>query len=108
MIRVFLSRLLFALAVSVALATAGCGSQEGETVMTAGPNSADNVGKAPYTGTYKLYTSMSPNPTATIKLKEGDPLGFRKSEDRIEAVYGDQTYKFDKGTAQVYWKYDKD
>lgn len=83
----------------------GCGSQEGETVMTGGPE-ATTVGKAPKTGTYKLYTAMSPNPTLTIKLNEGDPLGFRKAEDgRIEAVYGTQSYTLGKGTAQVYWKF---
>lgn len=84
---------------------AGCGSQKGRTVFTAGPDSGDNVGTAPETGTYLLYTSMSPNPTLTVKLNQGDKLGFRKASDgRIEAVYGEKTYDFDKGTAQVYWK----
>jgi hypothetical protein len=86
----------------------GCGTQEGETVMTGGPETKDNVGKAPRTGTYKLYTAMSPNPTLTIKLNEGDPLGFRKAEDgHIDAVYGSQTYALGKGTTQAYWKVQK-
>ena len=87
------------------LLLAGCGSQKGKTVFTAGPNSGTVVGTAPETGTYTLYTSLSPNPTLTIKLSQGDKLGFRKTDDgRIEAVYQDKTYPFDKGTAQVYWK----
>jgi phosphotransferase system IIB component len=92
----------------VALAISGCGSQEGETVMTAGPNSPDNIGKAPYTGTYLLFTAASPNPTLTENLKEGVTLGFRKSpEGQIQAVYGDKSYTLPKGTAQVYWKVKK-
>lgn len=88
-----------------ALLLAGCGSQKGKTIFTAGPNSGDNVGTAPETGTYALYTAMSPNPTLTVNLNQGDKLGFRKTSDgRIEAVYKDKTYPFDKGTAQVYWK----
>lgn len=91
--------------VVVGLLLAGCGSQKGRTVFTAGPDSGDNVGTAPETGTYQLYTAMSPNPTTTVKLKQGDKLGFRKASDgRIEAVFGDQTYDFAKGTSQVYWK----
>jgi len=92
----------------LALALTGCGSQEGETVMTAGPNSSDNVGKAPSTGTYMLYTAASPNPTLTEKLNEGDTLGFRKNADgQIEAVYKDKSYALPKGTAQAYWKVKK-
>lgn len=83
----------------------GCGSQKGKTVFTAGPNSGTVVGKAPETGRYALYTSTSPNPTLTIDLKEGDTLGFRKAADgRIEAVYQDKSYDFNKDTVQVYWK----
>jgi hypothetical protein len=89
---------------ALSLLVAGCGSQKGKTVFTAGPDSGDNVGTAPETGTYTLYTSMSPNPTVTIKLNQGDKLGFRKVDGKIQAVYKDQTYDFDKGTAQVYWK----
>lgn len=93
---------------SLTLVLSGCGSQEGETVMTAGPNSPDNVGKAPYSGTYLLYTAASPNPTLTQKLKEGDSLGFRKTpEGQIEALYGDKSYTLPKGTMQVYWKVKK-
>jgi hypothetical protein len=90
----------------LALLVTGCGSQEGETVMTAGPTNPDVSGTATKTGTYTLYTAMSPNPTMTLKLKEGDKLGFRKADgDRIEAYAGDQTHIFNKGTTQVYWKY---
>jgi hypothetical protein len=88
-----------------ALLMTGCGSQKGKTLFTAGPDSGENVGTAPEAGTYALYTAMSPNPTTTVQLKQGDKLGFRKSSDgRIEAVYGDKTYDFNKGTTQVYWK----
>ena len=97
--------LLLLLLLPLLLNLAGCGSQEGETVMTGGPETTTNVGKAPRNGTYLLFTAMSPNPTATVKLNEGDPLGFRKLEDgRIEAVAGTQTFTLGKGTAQCYWK----
>ena len=99
------SGLICSAVLGFALLVAGCGSQKGKTVFTAGPNSGTNVGTAPQDGTYLLYTAMSPNPTVTVKLKEGDKLGFQKTSDgRIEAVYKDQTYDFDKGTAQAYWK----
>ena len=101
--------LLLATAGLVSLLAVGCGAQEGETVFTAGPTNPDVGGKAPYTGTYTLYTAMSPNPTMTVKLTEGDPLGFRGAGDGVvEAYAGDQTHKFNKGTAQVYWKHVKD
>jgi hypothetical protein len=97
--------LTYAALLALALSVAGCGSQKGKTVFTAGPNSGTNVGTAPQDGTYLLYTSMSPNPTITVNLKQGDKLGFQKTSDgRIEAVYQDKTYDFDKGTAQAYWK----
>ena len=100
--------LFLAVLCSLTLLFSGCGTQEGETVMTAGPNSPDNVGKAPYTGTYLLYTAASPNPTLTQNLKEGDTLGFRKTtEGQIEALYGDKSYTLPKGTMQVYWKVKK-
>lgn len=87
------------------LLAAGCGSQKGKTLFTAGPDSGTVIGTAPVTGQYLLYTSMSENPTLTIKLNQGDKLGFQKAADgRIEAVYGDKTYDLPKGTAQVYWK----
>ncbi|HEY2588488.1 MAG TPA: hypothetical protein VGI81_22295 [Tepidisphaeraceae bacterium] len=99
------SRLAYATVLGLVLFASGCGSQKGKTVFTAGPNSGTNVGTAPQDGTYLLYTAMSPNPTVTVKLKEGDKLGFQKTSDgRIEAVYDDKTYDFDKGTAQAYWK----
>jgi len=83
----------------------GCGAQKGKTVFSAGPTSGEVVGKAPETGRYMLFTSTSANPILTIDLKEGDTLGFRKSADgRIEAVYQDKTYDFNKDTLQVYWK----
>lgn len=95
-----------AIALLAALILTGCGSQEGETVFTAGPGNEDVQGKAPKSGTYTLYTAMSPNPTTTVKLNQGDPMGFRKTaEGQIEAFAGESTHKFNKGTSQVYWKY---
>ena len=91
--------------IAIVLLLAGCGSQKGKTIFTASPNSGTVVGVAPETGTYTLITSLSPNPTHTVHLNEGDKLGFQKAADgRIEAVYLDKTYAFNKDTAQVYWK----
>lgn len=97
-------KLFLALFAAMTIGMLGCGSQEGETLMTSGPTSSDNIGKAPYTGTYMLYTSLSPNPTLTEKLDEGTKLGFRVVEGAIFAVYGEKEYPLPKGTAQVYWK----
>ena len=87
----------------------GCGVQRGKTVYTQGANAAPVMGTAPESGTYQLYTALSPNPTTTVKLHEGDPLGFRKNADgQIEGVAGDQSVALPKGTAQAYWKLTKD
>src|SRR4051794_16987784 len=84
---------------------AGCGAQAGSTVMTQGARSAPVMGTAPETGRYALYTAFSANPTKVVDLREGDPLGFRKTADgRIEAVAGDQTNVLSGATAQAYWK----
>lgn len=101
-----LRRTMSSIAIVLGLvAFAGCGAQGGKTIYTQGPNAAPVMGTAPQNGIYQLYTAMSPNPTTTVKLKEGDPLGFRKTSDgRIEGVAGDQTVDLPKGTAQAYWK----
>ena len=83
----------------------GCGSQAGTTVMTQGYNADPVMGNAPKTGTYKLYTAFSPNPTTTVKLNAGDPLGFKKTPDGLMVgVAGDQTQELPKGTSQAIWK----
>jgi hypothetical protein len=97
-----------AVAVAIPLAGAGCGAQPGKTVMTQGGGGEPVMGTAPETGTYSLYTSMSPNPTTTIKLSEGDRLGFQRGADgKLEAVAGNQVTPLGKTTAQAYWKLKK-
>ena len=94
-----------ALAVTLGMLVVGCGLQGGKTIVTQGATADPTLITAPETGTYKLYTAFSPNPTTTVKLKEGDPLGFRKTSDgHIEAVAGDQTQVLSGATAQAYWK----
>jgi hypothetical protein len=87
----------------------GCGAQSGETVVTQSPTGEAVMLRAPQTGTYKLYTASSLNPTTTVKVNEGDPLGFRKAADgRLEAVAGDNPpVTLGKLTAQAYWKLQK-
>jgi hypothetical protein len=93
---------------SVPFAATGCGSQSGKTIMTQGANAEPIMGTAPEPGEYKLYTAFSPNPTTTVNLKEGDPLGFRRTDNgQIEAVAGTQTQVLPKGTSQAYWKLQK-
>jgi hypothetical protein len=89
---------------------AGCGAQPGRTVITQSPTGEPIMLRAPETGTYQLYTASSPNPTTTVKLNEGDQLGFRKTADgRLEAVAGDnQPVTLGKMTAQAYWKLRQD
>ena len=87
----------------------GCGSQGGRTIYTQGANADPVMGTAPESGTYQLYTTLSPNPTTTVKLKEGETLGFRKTDDgRMVGVAGNQTVDLPKGTAQAYWKLKKE
>jgi hypothetical protein len=90
---------------SIIMMLIGCGTQKGKTVFTASPNSGTVVGVAPESGTYRLFTSLSPNPIITLHLNQGDKLGFQKAPDgRIEAVYLDKTYALNKDTMQAYWK----
>ena len=87
------------------LVCAGCGAQSGETIMTQGPTADPVMGTAPEDGTYQLYTAFAANPTTTVELKEGDPLGFRKSDSgRIVAIAGDQSVELGATTTQAYWK----
>lgn len=83
----------------------GCGMQGGKTIITQGGTSEPVMGTAPQSGQYALYTSMSPNPTSTVNLKEGDQLGFRKADDgHLVGVAGGQSFDLPHGTAQAYWK----
>ena len=101
------ARFLFVVVALTGLA--GCGAQGGKTIYTQGANAAPVMGSAPQAGVYQLYTSMSPNPTTTVRLKEGDPLGFRRTDDgRMEGIAGDQVTDLPKGTAQAYWKLKKE
>lgn len=94
--------------IAAGLFAVGCGAQGGKTIYTQGANAEPVMGKAPQDGTYQLYTAMSPNPTTTVKLSEGEPLGFRRTSDgKMEGVAGDQGTVLPKGTVQAYWKMKK-
>jgi len=83
----------------------GCGLQPGRTIVTQGFEAEPVMETAPQTGEYMLFTTASPNATATVQLKEGDALGFKKSADgRWIAIAGSYNYDLPKGTAQAYWK----
>jgi hypothetical protein len=82
----------------------GCGAQPGTTVVTQSTMADPVLQKAIQGGTYKLYTEMSPNPTATVKLQAGDPLGFKRENGKWMAVAGDQTFDLPGGTAGALWK----
>jgi hypothetical protein len=84
----------------------GCGAQPGTTILTQGANADPVMAAAPKTGEYMLFTAASPNPTATIQLKEGDALGFKKGGDDGHwiGVAGSSNFDLPKGTAQAYWK----
>ena len=83
----------------------GCGAQGGRTIMTQGGSAEPVMGTAPDSGMYKLYTAAALNPTATQRVNQGDPLGFRRADDgHLIAVAGSQTYDLPKGTMQAYWK----
>lgn len=83
----------------------GCGAQAGKTIITQGATAEPVMGTAPQTGEYMLFTAMSPNPTSTVRVKEGDPLGFRRADDgHLVGVAGTQSFDLPKGTGQAYWK----
>jgi hypothetical protein len=86
---------------------AGCGIQPGRTVMTQGANADPIMGTAPDTAKYMLYTAASPNPTATVRVDAGKPLGFRRADDgHLVGVADSQQFDLPKGTSQAYWKQD--
>lgn len=94
-----------ALVLMAALAVVGCGTQSGRTIITQGATSDPVMGTAPQAGEYMLFTAASPNPTTTVRLNEGEPLGFRRGDDgHLIGVAGNQTSDLPKGTAQAYWK----
>lgn len=101
-----LRALIASLAVFTGIAVfTGCGAQPGRTIITQGANAEPVMGTAPQAGEYMLYTAASPNPTATVRLKEGDQLGFRRADDgHLVAVASGQSFDLPKGTAQAYWK----
>ena len=87
---------------------AGCGLQGGQTVITQGATSDPVMGTAPDTAKYMLYTAASPNPTATVRVEAGKPLGFRRADDgHLIGVADTQMFDLPKATAQAYWKEDK-
>lgn len=94
-----------ALFTSAALLVGGCGAQRGETIVTQGATAEPVMQTAPQTGEYMLFTAASPNPTATVRLREGDQLGFRRGDDgHLVAVAAGQSFELPRGTAQAYWK----
>jgi hypothetical protein len=91
--------------IGIAQLTIGCGSQPGTTIVTQGANAEPVMSNAPQDGEYMLFTSMSPNPTSTVRVKSGAPLGFRRADNgHLVAVAGDQSFDLPAGTAQAYWK----
>ena len=95
----------FVLMALVQFFVAGCGAQGGKTIMTQGANAEPVMGTAPQAGEYMLYTAASPNPTATVRLNQGDPMGWRRANDgHLVAVAGSQTFDLPHGTVQAYWK----
>ena len=96
------------LSLVLAAAVVGCGAQPGKTIVTQGANANPVMQTAPESGVYKLYTSLSPNPTTTVQLNAGDRLGFERGPDNeLIAVGGDTRQPLGKGTAQAYWKLQK-
>lgn len=102
------THLVRGLAAAMLLVVVGCGAQKGETIVTQGMTAQPVMQEAPQSGIYKLYTAMSPNPTTTVRLNRGDPLGFEKSGDRWVAVGGSERTTLGAGTTQAYWKLQKD
>ena len=101
-----LRSLIASLAVFTGIALfTGCGAEPGRTIVTQGASAEAVMGTALQSGEYMLYTAASPIPTETVRLKEGDQLGFRRADDgHLVAVASAQSFDLPKGTAQASWK----
>ena len=96
----------YALALAVAAASSGCASWfvDGDTVVTHRRGDAPEVGEAPSDGEYSLHNSFGNlRPIRTRSLWRGDPLGFRREDERhVAAVAGDREYVLKDGN--YVWK----
>jgi len=96
---------IMSMALAFLVVAPGCGTQAGKTIVTQGFEAEPVMETAPSTGEYMLFTAASPNATATVQLKEGDALGFKKATDgHWIGVAGSESFDLPKGTAQAYWK----
>ena len=100
--------LVFVLVLSC-VAMPGCGTREGQKVVTYSVNTTElpapvTVNKA---GTYSLYPDDGISPLEKVQLSGGEQIGFRRASDgRVVAFAGDKEFSINNVLAQEYmWKY---
>lgn len=86
------------------LLAAGCYSDRGEVLRAYERDGPAQVMLAPDDGTYALYRKGDlSTPRRTVKLRRGQPLGFRKYQDgTVAAVAGDREFPI--GNTDFVWK----
>ena len=97
------------LATLLSLAGVGCGIQSGTTVMTQKTHSDPVMGTVPSSGEYALFTAVGLNAIATVKVNQGDPMGFRHADDGhwVAVAGNNQPIDLPRGTEEAYWKLQK-
>ena len=79
--------------------------QSGETVIKHDEKSPPNEIDVPVTGTYALFAADDVEPKLTVRVEQGDPIGFRRddSSGQLLAVAGDRSYPIDID-GSYYWR----
>ena len=74
-----------------AVALASCSTfQQGQSIARYERGAAVYSVKAPSTSDYELYESDGREPRLTVRLEEGEAIGFDKGANGLMAVAGDQ------------------
>lgn len=92
-------------------ALVGCGAQPGNTVVKYSGELDEQVIEAPMTAIYNLYGSRDLEPLLSVKIEEGDEVGFKKQEGedgKVIAVYGSREQVLEGELLSTYrWKKQK-
>ncbi|MEM8875368.1 MAG: hypothetical protein AAGD32_14060 [Planctomycetota bacterium] len=90
-------------------ALVGCGAQPGTTVVKYSGELEEQIQEVGDTATYNLYGSRDLEPLLSIKLEEGELIGFKKVDGKkVIAVYGEREMTLEGELLSTYrWKKQK-
>ena len=106
-----MSKVMFALVLSMGMLLVGCGSQPGKNIVKYEKGSPlPTLTKAPRDGTYALYSTWDTTAIISYPLMKDDKLGFDTANDGVVAVAGNNTYpmKIDWAKGSYFWKLQKE